>query len=203
MSTLSISVTKFGSALSFASQLRQSYSVQARASFHEVASCTPCDASATVSFSGHLVARIRLRRSVRSASGKFTRNGRMPPLAPPVCCATAFIDLLLAATPKRPSEPAAALAAAAPQKKRRLISPVLCISNSLGTALPSNALLTLLVVELEQTWRSPCIGQWYSYSTGAVRIKPERSVECQVRLLECSHREREAAAASAASNGKL
>src|SRR4051812_12295055 len=37
-------------------------------------SCTPC--SGSVSFSGHLVALIRLRKSVRSASGTFTLNGR-------------------------------------------------------------------------------------------------------------------------------
>src|SRR5260370_19155705 len=42
-----------------------------------VASCTPCDASATVSRSGHFVALMRLRNSVSSASGTFTRNGRI------------------------------------------------------------------------------------------------------------------------------
>src|SRR5687767_1426481 len=41
------------------------------------ASCTPCDGSATVSCSGHLVALMRLRNSVSSASGTFTRNGRI------------------------------------------------------------------------------------------------------------------------------
>src|SRR5437868_6692286 len=35
------------------------------------ASCTPCDASATCSRSGHLVALTRRRRSSRSASGKL------------------------------------------------------------------------------------------------------------------------------------
>ena len=41
------------------------------------ASCTPCDESATDSFSGHLVALMRRRNSVSSASGTFTRNGRI------------------------------------------------------------------------------------------------------------------------------
>src|SRR5579862_1682751 len=42
-----------------------------------VASCTPWLASVTVSRSGHLVALMRLRNSVSSASGTFTENGRM------------------------------------------------------------------------------------------------------------------------------
>src|SRR5215470_9258095 len=41
-----------------------------------VASCTPCDASATVSRSGHFVAFMRLRNSVSSASGTLKRKGR-------------------------------------------------------------------------------------------------------------------------------
>src|SRR5215469_5211551 len=143
MSTPSISVTKFGSALSFASQLRQSYSVQARASFCEVVSRTPCDASATVSFSGHLVAWMRLRKSVRSASGKLTRNGRIAALSPLACCAITFIELPLSAKPRTPTEPAAALAAAALQKKRRLIQHLLCTSNSLRIALDSAGLRTI------------------------------------------------------------
>src|ERR1700736_853363 len=49
-----------------------------------VASCTPCDASATVSRSGHFVALMRVRKSVSSASGTFTRNGRIA-LLPAVC----------------------------------------------------------------------------------------------------------------------
>jgi hypothetical protein len=41
-----------------------------------VASCTPCEASTTVSRSGHLVAFMRLRNSVSSASGTLKRKGR-------------------------------------------------------------------------------------------------------------------------------
>lgn len=37
-----------------------------------VASCTPCDASVTVSRSGHIVALMRLRNSLSSASGTLT-----------------------------------------------------------------------------------------------------------------------------------
>src|SRR6266850_1397854 len=40
------------------------------------ASCTPCEKSATVSFSGNRVAVMRLRKSTSSASGTFTRKGR-------------------------------------------------------------------------------------------------------------------------------
>src|SRR5262245_37243902 len=78
MSSPSISVMKFGSAFRRASTLRQSYSVaQYRASACIVASCTPCDASVTVSRSGHCVALMRLRRSIRASSGTLTRNGRI------------------------------------------------------------------------------------------------------------------------------
>jgi hypothetical protein len=73
MSSPSISVMNCGSAASLASAFRQSYSVaQKRASLCVVASCTPCEASVTVSRSGHLVASMRLRKSVSSASGAFT-----------------------------------------------------------------------------------------------------------------------------------
>src|ERR1700716_3497507 len=86
----SISVRKLGYEFSFASTLRQSYSVaQYRASACRKASCTPCDASVTVSRSGHLVALMRLRNSVSSASGTFTlRKGRIAVLSLPGCCAT-------------------------------------------------------------------------------------------------------------------
>src|SRR6266852_9272339 len=53
-----------------------------------VASCTPCDASETVSRSGHFVALMRLRNSVSSASGTFTLKGRRAVLSLPVCFAT-------------------------------------------------------------------------------------------------------------------
>src|SRR5215469_13326396 len=85
---------------------------------------------------------MRLRKSARSVSGKLMRNGRIAALSPLACCATAFIDLLLSAKPRRPTEPAAALAAAALQKKRRLIPRLLCMSNSLGTALDSERIQT-------------------------------------------------------------
>ena len=69
---------EFGSALSFASTLRQSYSPRpVRASACTVASCTPCDWSATVSRSGQRVAFMCLRNSTSSESGTSTRNGRM------------------------------------------------------------------------------------------------------------------------------
>src|SRR5579863_5884449 len=59
-----------------------------------VASCTPCDASVTVSRSGHLVALMRLRNSVSSVSGTFTWNGRMAVLSEacslPNCVALAW-----------------------------------------------------------------------------------------------------------------
>src|SRR5882762_3218100 len=45
------------------------------------ASCTPCDASVTVSLSGHFVALMRLRNSIRSASGASKRNGRIAVLS--------------------------------------------------------------------------------------------------------------------------
>lgn len=78
MSSPSISVKDCGRAFSFASILRQSYSVdQYRASACIVASCTPCVASGTVSRSGHLVALMRLRNSTSSASGTLTQNGRI------------------------------------------------------------------------------------------------------------------------------
>src|SRR5258705_8131541 len=77
MSRPSISVRKLGYEFSFASTLRQSYSVaQYCASACRKASCTPCDASVTVSRSGHLVALMRLRNSVSSASGTSTQNER-------------------------------------------------------------------------------------------------------------------------------
>src|SRR6266853_5935749 len=60
-----------------------------------VASCTPWDASVTVSRSGHFVALMRLRNSVSSASGKFTLNGRIGVLSLPVCCATEVMALFL------------------------------------------------------------------------------------------------------------
>src|SRR2546421_10650218 len=78
MSSPSISVMKCGRSFSLASHLRQSWSVaQYRARSCIIASRAPCESSATVSTSGHLVAFTRLRRSVRSASGKPTVNGRM------------------------------------------------------------------------------------------------------------------------------
>jgi len=73
MSSPSISVTKFGTALIRASTFRQSYSLaQYSASFCTVASGTPCEKSSTVSFSGNLVVMMRRRNSVRSASGMLT-----------------------------------------------------------------------------------------------------------------------------------
>src|SRR6266446_1107536 len=82
MSSPSISVMNGGRAFIFASILRQSYSVaQYRASACIVASCTPWDASVTVSRSGHFVALMRLRNSVSSVSGTFTWNGRMAVLS--------------------------------------------------------------------------------------------------------------------------
>jgi hypothetical protein len=67
-----------GKALSFASPLRQSYSVpQYRTSSRSFASCAPCDASATVSLSGQRVIWSRRRRSAMSASGTCARKGRI------------------------------------------------------------------------------------------------------------------------------
>src|ERR1700730_7385114 len=88
MSSPSISVMKFGTALIFASHLRQSCSfAQYCASFCIVANCTPCVASATCSRSGHFVAAMRLRKSARSASGTLTRKGRIAvsPAAAAIC----------------------------------------------------------------------------------------------------------------------
>jgi hypothetical protein len=78
MSSPSISVTACGKAFSFASHLRQSYRVaQYRASSWIVASCTPCDWSATVSFSGQIVALTRARSASSLVSGTSTMNGRI------------------------------------------------------------------------------------------------------------------------------
>ena len=78
MSSPSISVMNCGRAFSLASTLRQSYSVpQKLASFCIVASCTPCDESATVSRSGHCVAAMRRRRLARASSATLMRKGRM------------------------------------------------------------------------------------------------------------------------------
>src|ERR1700680_2846838 len=88
MSSPLISVMKFGTALIFASHLRQSCSfAQYCASFCIVANCTPCVASATCSRSGHFVAAMRLRKSARSASGTLTRKGRIAvsPAAAAIC----------------------------------------------------------------------------------------------------------------------
>src|SRR5262245_2109585 len=45
------------------------------------ASCTPCEKSATVSFSGNGVAETRRRNSINSASGASKRNGRIAVLS--------------------------------------------------------------------------------------------------------------------------
>src|SRR6266436_3429151 len=57
------------------------------------ASCTPWVASVTVSRSGHFVALMRLRNSVSSASGTFTRNGRIAALSLPVCSPSSAMAL--------------------------------------------------------------------------------------------------------------
>ena len=114
MSTPSISVTKFGSAFSRASQGRQSYwEPQWRASAWMVVSCTPWDASLTTSRSGQTVAFTRRRRSARAVSGKWIRNGRMA-VASEVCVAVGM-DLsceadagkaeAVIAAPTRPAAP--------------------------------------------------------------------------------------------------
>jgi hypothetical protein len=78
MSRPSIPVVNCGSALSLASIRRQSCSVaQYCASFCMVASCTPCEASVTVSLSGHFAATMRRRRSTSCSCGTLTRKGRM------------------------------------------------------------------------------------------------------------------------------
>ena len=81
-STPSISVTNCGSAFSRASNRAKSYSVaQYRTSSWIVASCTPCERSATSSLVGQRVAARRRRRSSRSSLGISTRNGRTSMLA--------------------------------------------------------------------------------------------------------------------------
>src|SRR5215471_5516663 len=78
MSSPSISVMNCGKALSRASTLRQSWLVcQYCASCWTVASRTPCDSSATVSFSGQRVAAMRRRRSTSASSGTLMRKGRI------------------------------------------------------------------------------------------------------------------------------
>ena len=73
----SISVVNCGSAFSLVSTRRRSYSVpQYCVSACTVASCTPCDASATSSLLGERVAVMRRRSSSRSSCGKLTWNGR-------------------------------------------------------------------------------------------------------------------------------
>src|SRR5260370_6678602 len=60
-----------------------------------VANCTPCDASLTVSRSGHFVALTRRRKSATSAAEKFTRNGRMAVLSVLVSWAAVVIASVL------------------------------------------------------------------------------------------------------------
>src|SRR6267142_1936171 len=75
----------------------------------------PC---VTISRSGHLVALMRLRKSVICASGTFTLNGR---ISPAFVGASVIASNLLEEV-SRPNEAAATVAAAAPQKCRRLKS---------------------------------------------------------------------------------
>src|ERR1700726_4230506 len=64
---------------------------------------------------------MRLRKFVRSESGKFTRNGRTGVVSPPFDCATACMEALLCEKAKPDNSGlAATVAAAAPQKRRRL-----------------------------------------------------------------------------------
>src|SRR5262249_23245454 len=71
---------KLGTALIFASHLRQSCSfAQYCASFCIVANCTPCVASPTCSRSGHFVATMRLRKSASSASAALKLKVRIAP----------------------------------------------------------------------------------------------------------------------------
>src|SRR5215831_6101157 len=91
MSSPSISVMKFGTALIFASHLRQSCSfAQYCASFCIVANCTPCVASPTCSRSGHFVATMRLRKSASSASAALKLKAR---IAPPSAALSVRISL--------------------------------------------------------------------------------------------------------------
>src|SRR5713101_2892112 len=122
-----ISVVNWGTALSLASHFFQSYSVpQYRARFCIVRSGTPSDESGTHSRSGHLVALMRRRRSVRSASAALKRNGRISVPSLPVGCATSVRACVMALTllekPKSPSGPTATVAAATPTKRRRSTS---------------------------------------------------------------------------------
>src|SRR5262245_29306068 len=89
ISTPSITVVNCGSAFSLASHLRQSYSlVQYRASSCSVASCTPCDRSATSSLVGQRAAATRWCRSSICDSGTSTWNGRMSVVASTVVLMT-------------------------------------------------------------------------------------------------------------------
>ena len=79
MSTPSISVLNCGNAFSLTSNLRQSYLVvQNRASAWAVASCTPCDRSATSSMEGQRVAATRRRSAASCSPGTLTRKGWIP-----------------------------------------------------------------------------------------------------------------------------
>src|SRR5215467_1433300 len=111
MSSPSISVMNCGKALSRASTLRQSWLVcQYCASCWTVASRTPCDSSATVSFSGQRVAAMRRRRSTSSSCGTSMRKGRIAlPCAAP--SARALSKTPVDAEAARPSAPAAAVVA--------------------------------------------------------------------------------------------
>src|SRR5262249_42969859 len=86
-----------------------------------VPNCTPCDESLTVSGSGHLVALMRLRKSVMSAAGNEKWNGRIA-VASPVFCATpaSVMALSLLGELSKPFVPAARVAAASPMKRRRV-----------------------------------------------------------------------------------
>src|SRR6478672_6388003 len=84
-----------------------------------VASCTPWVASVTVSRSGHLVALMRLRNSVSSASGTFTLNGRMGYLSVSVCRVSIMVTPFLQEREDQAGL-AAKVAAVAPQEATAL-----------------------------------------------------------------------------------
>src|SRR5262249_34006332 len=66
-----------------------------RASCCIVASCTPCDVSATVSFSGHCVAAMRRRSPTSASSGMSTRKGRISEWVMVSCIMVIFLLVLV------------------------------------------------------------------------------------------------------------
>src|SRR5688572_15234118 len=115
------------------------------------ASCTPCDASVTVSRSGHFVALMRRRNSVSSASGTFTRNGRTAVLsaACSLPCRVAVVGVMVCSLWRRRGD---LLERMTPDADRRVGHEVSWLSEYLKPECPRIPVLGLhLEIRWEQT----------------------------------------------------